>query len=122
MINPWDEKLKTCGMIEQLQILSGIAASISHTANTLLGLHGQICRLTDSIFLEANQDEALVSLAGFREGMETERRNDAEKDRRDSVAEHEKERAMSYIDKDTFLKLCVQIYDQKEVVIYDREA
>jgi hypothetical protein len=121
MINPWEEKFQEKKLIKQLKSLSGEIAQVDYMANRLFAMQGRLSRLLDAIYLEANKNKDSFFLGGFVREKEQERKEQDQKDYDRAVEFLNSPHTRDYIDKDTFLKMCSDIYDQKEVEYVDKD-
>jgi hypothetical protein len=121
MINPWSEQFQEKKLIKQLQSLSGEIAQISYMSNQLFAMRGRLSRLLDSIYLEANGDKDSFFLGGFTREGEKDRKEQEQTDYDRAVDFLNSPHVGNHIDKDTFLKMCSDIYDQKEIEYVDKD-
>jgi hypothetical protein len=121
MINPWEEKFQKKKLIKQLQSLSGAIAQIDYMSNQLFAMRGRLSRLLNTIYLEANTNKDSFFLGGFVREKEQDRKEQDQKDYDRAVEFLNSPHERGYIDKDTFLKMCSDIYDQKEVEYVDKD-
>jgi hypothetical protein len=122
MINPWEEKFQERKLIKQLKSLSGEMAQVYYMANQLFAMWGRLSRLLDAIYLEANGDKDSFFLGGFVREKEQDRKEQDQKDYDRATEFLHSPHIGNYIDKETFLKMCSDIYDQKEVEYVDKET